>query len=44
MRAILILLLLSACGCSSLHLRTPEEFRGKKTVEDPPIGFEGSKR
>ena len=28
---------LFAAGCANFYFRTPKEFDGKKTVEDPPL-------
>ena len=36
---ILVALAFLGQGCGSLELRTPERFKDKKKVEDPPVGM-----
>lgn len=44
MKYLAVILLLLASGCAGLHLRSPGEFKGKKSIEDPPIGREATPR
>ena len=36
---VLLALGLALSGCSGLKWQTPERFKGKKQVEDPPLSF-----